>query len=133
MNQDLDLTVQHRSFRDGQRVYNIALEAAWWQKLDKLCSRKQARDWILIWIQEAYDKSTNRQALIRLKIHEMVLEDAQEQAQAQDRAQDLVQRIERMRAKRMPWARIASALAECELIPNWSSEDVRKFYYKHMK
>lgn len=128
---DVDLTQQRRSFRYGQAVYSIVLESVWWRTLEDVCPSQETRKgWIAEWIEDARVKGCNRQALIRFRIHQMALEDAQDRGP--DPRRELLQRIGRLREKRLSWARIATLLSEVELLPGgeWSGKDVKAFYDK---
>lgn len=126
---DIDLTPQRRSFRIEDQVYSIVLESAWWKTFDQVCPWPETRKtWIMEWIQDAKDRGCNRQALMRYRIHQL----AMDEAPGPDPRRELLERIDRLRKKRMPWGRIASLLSEVELLPGgeWSGEDVKAFYYK---
>jgi hypothetical protein len=129
---DIDTTPTRRSFRIQGQVYSIVLEAEWWMEFDRACPWPETRKtWIMEWIQDAADRGCNRQALIRYRIHQLTLEDIQ--GQSRDHRRELMEHIDRLRKKRMPWAKIASLLSEVELLPagGWSGDDVKAFYYKH--
>ena len=77
---DVNLSPQRRSFRTGQQVYSIVLEEAWWQALESVCPGSDAlRGWIFEWVEDARAKGVNRQALIRYRIHQLMLEGVQEE------------------------------------------------------
>ncbi len=128
---DIDLTPQRRSFRVGQEVYSLALEAAWWQTFQAVCPREEMRrGWLLEWIEDARAKGCNRQALIRFRIHQLVLDSQPEPGP--DPKRELLDRIEDMR-RRFTWRRIALALNDVGLTlggGEWTEESVRTFYYK---
>ncbi len=80
----IDLTQRRRSFRIDGKVYNLALEVCWWQALESVCpSQESLKGWISEWIAEARDKNSNRQALIRFRIHQLMVEHVQEERTVQ--------------------------------------------------
>lgn len=84
---DIDTTPTRRSFRIEGQVFSIVLEACWWDTFDAVCPRGETRKtWILEWIQDARDKDCNRQALIRYRIHQLVMQESQDQGQDPDRS-----------------------------------------------
>ena len=130
---DIDLTPQRRSFRQGHDVYSVVLELAWWQAFDEVCPNQDTRKgWLLEWLEDATTKGCNRQALIRYRIHQLVL-DAQPEP-GPDPDQELRKRISAMRKNRVSWRQIALRLNDETMDrDSWTEEDVKAFYYMDRK
>ena len=127
---DIDLATERRSFRGEGQVYSIVLEKCWWQALESVCG-SELKSWILEWIEDARDRGCNRQALIRYRIHQLVL-DNKTPPPPPNSKQEVLERIEELRKKKVPWRKVAAKLNEEELgIENgeWNSEIVKGFYY----
>jgi predicted DNA-binding ribbon-helix-helix protein len=127
---DIDLTPQRRSFWVGQEVYSLVLEQCWWQALEDICPNQETRKgWLLEWIEEARAKGCNRQALIRFRIHQLVLDS--QPGPGPDPKQELLERIKDMR-RRLTWRKVALALNDVGLTLGsgaWSEESVKTFYH----
>lgn len=126
---DIDITPQKKSVRIGQDVYSLVLERCWWQAFEDACPNQVTRkDWLMEWIQDARDRGCNRQALIRYRIHQLVLDARPEPGP--DPGQVLLDRIAAMRKRKVSWRQVAIRLND-ETVGRgqWTEESVRSFYY----
>lgn len=83
-----------------------------------------------MWIEDARAKGCNQQALIRFRVHQLVLDSQPEPGP--DPKEEFLDRIEDMR-RRVTWRKIALALNDVGLTLGgaWSEESVKAFYYKN--
>jgi predicted DNA-binding ribbon-helix-helix protein len=128
---DIDLKAERRSFRAGRQVFSLVLEKCWWQALESVCPGQDSlKGWILEWIEDARAKGVNRQALIRYRIHQLVLDNCP--PAAPDPRREALERIEELRSKRLPWRKVADTLNREEVATSagrWTEESVKSFYY----
>ena len=131
---EIDLSQERRSFRAGDKVFSLVLETAWWQALESVCSGPEMlKSWVLEWIEDAKVRGCNRQALIRYRIHQFVL-DEKSLVPAPNPKQEIMDRIEELRKKHLPWRKVAAKLNEEDLGNNdWTTEVVKGFYYMNKK
>ncbi|ACV69783.1 hypothetical protein [Desulfohalobium retbaense] len=131
---DLDFGHERRSFRQGSRVYSINLERFWWQELERVTAgAEERRRWVLAWIEDADILKVNRAALVRARIHQLVVEYGYTAEPEPDPVLVRVERIRQLRRKGTSWWDVADTLNNEGLPPlsgsgQWSAEGARAFY-----
>jgi predicted DNA-binding ribbon-helix-helix protein len=131
---NVDFEHERRSFRQGKRVYSLNLERFWWQELERVTPRpEERRSWVLGWIEDADVLGVNRAALIRARIHQMVVDYGPKTDPGPDPILIRVERIRQLRKKKVPWWGVADTLNNEGLPPlsgsgQWSEEGVRAFF-----
>lgn len=121
---NIDLTQERRSFRIEGQVFNLALESAWWQNLEAVCPSPDTRKgWISEWIAEARDRGCNRQALIRFRIHQLMLEQVQEERTVQLPALANLISLAEAKEHHCPFQDVATYYCKGSKCKHWQKDD----------
>jgi hypothetical protein len=84
----VDTRHEQRSFRIGKKVHSIKLESFWWTKLEKVLGKdgpvpelanENLRNWMRIWIEDAEALGCSTSQLVRIRIHQLCLDELEPQ------------------------------------------------------